>query len=135
MGAKFPGQAPNGAPPADLFNIWRNDYMLTPQQAAAEAAERKKNTLFDGVLPPFSNVGETTFGEVGTPTISGLGVARDFSTANPTSAYDVANFGKTIAVNPDVLINPKTGAGPDRAFFEKKGGNAPSQPRKRLFGK
>ena len=33
--------------------------MLSPQQAAAEAAERAQNTLFDGVLPPFSNVGNT----------------------------------------------------------------------------
>jgi hypothetical protein len=36
MNEKYPQQAPNGAPPADLFNIWRNDYMLTPQQAQAE---------------------------------------------------------------------------------------------------
>ena len=30
--SKFPQQSPAGAPPADLFNIWRDDYMLTPQQ-------------------------------------------------------------------------------------------------------
>lgn len=33
---KFGQAAPAGAPPADLFNIWRDDYMLTPAQAAAE---------------------------------------------------------------------------------------------------
>ena len=61
---KFGQQAPPDAPPADLFNIWRDDYMLTPAEAAAEAAERKKNTLFDGVLPPFSNIGNTERGDV-----------------------------------------------------------------------
>ncbi len=59
MASRFGQSADPAAPPADLFNIWRDDYMLSPQQAAAEAAERAKNTLFDGVLPPFSNVGNT----------------------------------------------------------------------------
>jgi hypothetical protein len=59
MASRFGQFADPSAPPADLFNIWRDDYMLSPQQAAAEAAERAKNTLFDGVLPPFSNVGNT----------------------------------------------------------------------------
>lgn len=57
--SRFGQFADPSAPPADLFNIWRDDYMLSPQQAAAEAAERAQNTLFDGVLPPFSNVGNT----------------------------------------------------------------------------
>ena len=61
---KFGQQAATDAPPADLFNIWRDDYMLSPAEAAAEAAERKKNTLFDGVLPPFSNIGNTERGDV-----------------------------------------------------------------------
>ena len=59
MASRFGQFADPSAPPADLFNIWRDDYMLSPQQAAAEAAERAQNTLFDGVLPPFSNVGNT----------------------------------------------------------------------------
>ena len=59
MASRFGQFADPAAPPADLFNIWRDDYMLSPQEAAAEAAERAKNTLFDGVLPPFSNVGNT----------------------------------------------------------------------------
>ena len=59
MASRFGQFADPSAPPADLFNIWRDDYMLSPQQAASEAAERAKNTLFDGVLPPFSNVGNT----------------------------------------------------------------------------
>ena len=59
MATRFGQFADPSAPPADLFNIWRDDYMLSPQQAAAEAAERAQNTLFDGVLPPFSNVGNT----------------------------------------------------------------------------
>merc|ERR1712205_144734 len=87
---KFGQSSPAGAPPADLFNIWRDDYMLTPAQAAAEEAERKANTFFDGVLPPFS-------------------------TANPTSAYDTANFGKVEIFNKDVLKNPITGEGPEIA--------------------
>jgi hypothetical protein len=57
MASRFGQTADASAPPADLFNIWRDDYMLSPQAAAAEAAERAKNTLFDGILPPFSNVG------------------------------------------------------------------------------
>jgi len=146
------------APPADLFNIWRQDYMVSPGEAAAQEQERKANTFFDGVLPPFSNVGNTERGasaspspasssfadaSVGisarrmtaarlrlrprpaapvpfappvqrggprpsdaaprprtvpdTPTIRGLGIAADFSSANPTSAYDTAAFGKASA--------------------------------------
>jgi hypothetical protein len=30
--------------------------------------------------------------------------ARDFSTANPTSAYDAKSFGKAIVVNKDILL-------------------------------
>ena len=119
---KFAQQAPTDAPPADLFNIWRDDYMLTPSEAAAEEADRKKNTLFDGVLPPFSNIGNTGRGDVeglfrvddstfvladsGLKGQRGLGYARDFSTANPTSAYDTANFGKVSTVNKDLIDNP-----------------------------
>lgn len=50
------------APPADLFNIWREDYMVSANEAQAQAAERAANTIFDGVLPPFSNVGNTVRG-------------------------------------------------------------------------
>ena len=99
---KFGQQAPAGAPAADLFNIWRDDYMvslrvareqihrkavkttvltrvlvgaqLTPAEAAAEEAERKANAFFDGVLPPFSNVGNTAFGSTpDVPTLRGIG--------------------------------------------------------------
>ena len=39
-----------------------------------QAAERAANTLFDGVLPPFSNVGNTVRGEISdTPTLRGIG--------------------------------------------------------------
>lgn len=119
---KFGQQAAAGAPPADLFNIWRDDYMLSPAEAAAEEAERKKNTLFDGVLPPFSNIGNTGRGDVeglfrvddstfiladsGLKGQRGIGYARDFSTANPTSAYDTANFGKVSLKNDDLVENP-----------------------------
>ena len=86
---KFGQSAPAGAPPADLFNIWRDDYMLTPAQAAAEEAERSRNAFFDGVLPPFSNIGNTERGTTpDAPTLRGIGVKADFSTANPTSAID-----------------------------------------------
>jgi len=37
---KFGQAAPQGAPPADLFNIWRDDYMLTPAEAAAEVRNK-----------------------------------------------------------------------------------------------
>jgi hypothetical protein len=119
--SKFPQQSPEGAPPADLFNIWRDDYMLTPADAAAEAAERSKDTLFDGVLPPFSNIGNTTRGDVdglfrvddsvyvlesGLKGQRGLGYARDFSTANPTSAYDTDKFGKVSLKNAALVENP-----------------------------
>ena len=57
--SRFDKFADPSAPPADLFNIWRDDYMLSPQAAAAEAADRARNTFFDGILPPFSNVGNT----------------------------------------------------------------------------
>ena len=36
--SKFGQQAAAGAPPADLFNIWRDDYMLSPAEAAAEVS-------------------------------------------------------------------------------------------------
>merc|ERR1719163_1038782 len=119
--SKFPQQSPAGAPPADLFNIWRDDYMLTPSEAAAEAAERQANTLFDGVLPPFSNIGNTGRGDVeglfrvddsvftlesGLKGQRGIGYARDFSTANPTSAYDTDNFGKVSLKNKALVENP-----------------------------
>mmetsp|Transcript_34263 Transcript_34263/g.81721 ORF Transcript_34263/g.81721 Transcript_34263/m.81721 type:complete len:184 (+) Transcript_34263:41-592(+) len=126
--SQFPQQADSSAPPADLFNIWRNDYMLSERDAAAEAAEREANTIFDGVLPPFSNVGNTERGKVAdAPTLRGLGAAADFSTANPTSAYDTQTFGSVYLPNKDVLKNPMTGAGPDAAFLAKKGGQAGTQ--------
>merc|ERR1719393_830851 len=111
--AKFPQQAPADAPAADLFNIWRDDFMLTPAEAAAEAAERQANTLFDGVLPPFSNIGNTERGDVenlfrvddteyvladsGLKGQRGKGYARDFSTAN---------FGQISLKNQDLIENP-----------------------------
>merc|ERR1712216_874815 len=114
--SKFPQQSPAGAPPADLFNIWRDDYMLTPSEAAAEAAERQANTFFDGVLPPFSNIGNTERGDIlDAPSLRGVGLKADFSTANPTSAYDTQNFGKVEIFNKDVLKNPITGEGPEVA--------------------
>merc|ERR1711939_740956 len=112
MAKKFGQSAPSGAPPADLFNIWRDDYMLTPSQAAAEEAERSANAFFDGILPPFSNVGNQYFGTTpDAPTLAGKGQARDFSTANPTSAYDVAAFGKASVDNPDIIKNADKLAG------------------------
>merc|ERR1711966_421548 len=113
---KFGQQAPAGAPAADLFNIWRDDYMLTPAEAAAEEAERKANAFFNGVLPPFSNIGNTGRGSVpDAPTLRGIGLKADFSTANPTSAYDTGNFGKAEIINKDVIANPITGEGPEAA--------------------
>lgn len=35
-----------------------------------------------------------------------MGYRRDFSTANPTSAYDTDNFGKASLVNEDLIDNP-----------------------------
>jgi|ERR1719163_1088164 len=119
--SKFPQQSPAGAPPADLFNIWRDDYMLTPSEAASEAAERQANTLFDGVLPPFSNIGNTGRGDVeglfrvddteyilenGLKGQRGIGYRRDFSTANPTSAYDTGSFGDASFKNKALIDNP-----------------------------
>eukprot|EP00283_Hemiselmis_rufescens_P005913 CAMPEP_0173427838 /NCGR_PEP_ID=MMETSP1357-20121228/6934_1 /TAXON_ID=77926 /ORGANISM="Hemiselmis rufescens, Strain PCC563" /LENGTH=156 /DNA_ID=CAMNT_0014391749 /DNA_START=37 /DNA_END=507 /DNA_ORIENTATION=- len=89
MADKFDQVAPASAPPADLFNIWRDDYMLDPSAAAAEEAERKKNTLFDGVLPPFSQGFNQAKGEnLGTPTLQGEGPSAQFSTANIPSTYE-----------------------------------------------
>ena len=117
---KFGQSAPAGAPPADLFNIWRDDYMLTPAQAAAEEADRSRNAFFDGVLPPFSNIGNTERGTTpDAPTLRGIGVKADFSTANPTSAYDTAAFGSVEIINKDVLKNPITNAGPEAAAKKK----------------
>jgi len=72
--------------------------------------------------------------DLASPTLQGLGVARDFSTANPTSAYDTSSFGKAVVINPDIIANPKTGAGPEQAAFAKKGVKAPN-PVKRFFGR
>jgi len=44
---KFGQSAPAGAPPADLFNIWRDDYMLTPAQAAAEVRTCARVLVFE----------------------------------------------------------------------------------------
>jgi len=101
---------------ASLFSCLENP--CSPVQEA----ERKANTLFDGVLPPFSNIGNTERGDVeilfrvddtkyvladsGLVGQRGLGYRRDFSTANPTSAYDTANFGKSSFKNEDLLDNP-----------------------------
>eukprot|EP00287_Rhodomonas_sp_CCMP768_P006832 CAMPEP_0196719064 /NCGR_PEP_ID=MMETSP1091-20130531/2131_1 /TAXON_ID=302021 /ORGANISM="Rhodomonas sp., Strain CCMP768" /LENGTH=211 /DNA_ID=CAMNT_0042059923 /DNA_START=39 /DNA_END=675 /DNA_ORIENTATION=+ len=130
--AEFPQQADNTAPPADLFNIWRNDYMLSPNAAASEAAERQANTIFDGVLPPFSNVGNTERGAVpDQPTLRGIGAAADFSTANPTSAYDTQQFGTVYLPNKDVLKSSVSNQGPEQAYLAKKqqsGGQAPKAP-------
>merc|ERR1719454_903384 len=116
---KFGQQAPAGAPAADLFNIWRDDYMLTPAEAAAEEADRKANAFFDGVLPPFSNIGNTAFGSTpDQPTLRGIGLKADFSTANPTSAYDTAGFGKASIINKDIIANPKTREGPEAAALK-----------------
>ena len=99
--------------------------MLTPSQAAAEEAERSANAFFDGILPPFSNVGNQYFGTTpDAPTLAGKGQARDFSTANPTSAYDVAAFGKASVDNPDIIKNPATGAGPEVAARKRKAARA-----------
>jgi hypothetical protein len=56
--------ADQNAPPADLFNIWRQDYMVSPAEAEASEVDRKANAFFDGVLPPFSNVGNTGRGSI-----------------------------------------------------------------------
>lgn len=115
-------------------NITRRGLFLTPSSCgvlAWQEADRKANAFFDGVLPPFSNIGNTGRGS-GTslsipcllqdrlsvsrrealtcrslsismirappvpdaPTLRGIGLKADFSTANPTSAYDTGNFGK-----------------------------------------
>ena len=202
--------ADNSAPPADLFNIWRQDYMVSPAAAEAADVDRKANAFFDGVLPPFSNVGNTGRGSIpvppkhppkhllqwfginvkrkascatpepravqairfgvlvqglgfrepapsasfggmnclnatwrsGTrivwwheswhetmrnglpnpsthiqdnPRLRGLGIAADFSTANPTSAYDTEKFGTVYLPNKDVVIGA-TGISPAQAI-------------------
>mmetsp|Transcript_10264 Transcript_10264/g.22888 ORF Transcript_10264/g.22888 Transcript_10264/m.22888 type:complete len:198 (+) Transcript_10264:192-785(+) len=107
--------ADSNAPPADLFNIWRQDYMVSPAAAAKDEAQRKANTFFDGVLPPFSNVGNMERGSVpDTPRLRGIGIAADFSTANPTSAYDTAKFGTVYLPNQDVVTG-ETGVSPQAA--------------------
>jgi hypothetical protein len=90
MMAKYPKEAPSGAPPADLFNIWRNDYMLDPSAAAREAEERTKDTIFDGVLPPFSQgFNQVKGSNLAAPTIDrGEGPTALFSTVNVPSAYE-----------------------------------------------
>jgi len=107
--------ADSNAPPADLFNIWRQDYMVSPAAAAKDEAQRKANTFFDGVLPPFSNVGNMERGNTpDTPTLRGVGIAADFSTANPTSAYDTGKFGSVYLPNKDVVVG-ETGISPAQA--------------------
>ena len=49
---KFGQAAPAGAPPADLFNIWRDDYMLTPAEAAAEVGAPTCPWRFGGAGVP-----------------------------------------------------------------------------------
>jgi len=90
MMAKYPKEAPASAPPADLFNIWRNDYMLDPNAAAAEAEERTKDTIFDGVLPPFSQgFNQVKGNNLVAPTIDrGEGPTALYSTVNVPSAYE-----------------------------------------------
>jgi hypothetical protein len=42
--------------------------------ALSQAAARKANAFFDGVLPPFSNVGNTERGDIlDAPTLRGIG--------------------------------------------------------------
>jgi hypothetical protein len=95
--------------------------MLTPAQAAQEEAERASNAFFDGILPPFSNVGNQYFGQTpDAPTLQGKGQARDFSTANPTSAYDVATFGKVSIDNKDILPSTISNRGPEAAARARK---------------
>lgn len=105
--------------------------MISPSAASAEAAEREANTLFDGVLPPFSNVGNTERGKnLPSPQLRGIGYAADFSTSNPTSAYDTTNFGSVSIDNKDVIANPKTGKNAFAAAQDKlkgQGGPAPQQ--------
>jgi hypothetical protein len=118
---RFGKTAPAGAPAADLFNIWRDDYTLTPEQAAQEEAERAASAFFDGILPPFSNVGNQFFGATpDVPTLEGKGQARDFSTANPTSAYDTKSFGKATVINKDILPSVVSGLTPDVAAKKRK---------------
>ena len=82
----------------------------------SEEAERKSNAFFDGVLPPFSNIGNTGRGDIlDAPTLRGIGLKADFSTANPTSAYDTQNFGKAEIFNKDIIANPITNEGPEVA--------------------
>lgn len=90
MMAKYPKEAPAGAPPADLFNIWRNDYMLDANAAAREAEERSKDTIFDGVLPPFSQgFNQVKGNNLVNPTIQrGEGPTALYSTVNVPSAYE-----------------------------------------------
>ena len=53
---------------ASLFSCLENP--CSPVQEA----ERKANTLFDGVLPPFSNIGNTERGDIlDAPTLRGIG--------------------------------------------------------------
>ena len=99
--------------------------MLSPAQAAQEEAARKEHAFFDGILPPFSNVGNQFFGETpDLPTLAGKGQSRDFSSANPTSAYDVANFGKVSIDNKDVLPSTISGIGPEAAARNRKAARA-----------
>ncbi|KAJ1489780.1 hypothetical protein T484DRAFT_1936459 [Baffinella frigidus] len=98
--------ADSNAPPADLFNIWRQDYMVSPAAAAKDEAQRKANTFFDGVLPPFSNVylpnKDVVVGETG------------ISPAQAVQRRIQAGIKNVVRVNP---LNPY-------ATENKEGGNA-----------
>jgi hypothetical protein len=50
----------------------------------------------------------------------GKGQARDFSTANPTSAYDTKSFGKATVINKDILPSVVSGLTPDVAAKKRK---------------
>jgi hypothetical protein len=63
-----------------------------PAQAAAKEADRSRNEFFDGALPPFSNIGNTDRATTpDAPTLHGIGVNANFSTAIPTSAIDTGD--------------------------------------------
>jgi hypothetical protein len=75
-----------------------------------------------------------------TPRLRGEGVSADFSTANPTSAYDVANFGKTYVPRAGILPSSVSGLDPEQAALAKKASEGASAPKaasgaRKLFGR
>ena len=75
--------------PKDTFDF-KFEKVMYPRQMHSTKAPRYRHSRPNGpTCLPFSNIGHTERGTTpDAPTLRGIGVKADFSTANPTSAID-----------------------------------------------